>query len=79
MSDFKENFNKMAEMYEKRSFVEISEQLQWQRLENRKQSAIVLSEKGDMTKRNQWEVQFAWFKENLEAFVIFFKPIVKKM
>ncbi len=75
----KDNFNKMAEMYEKRSFFEISEQLQWQRLENRKQSAVVLSQKGDMTDKNQWNEQFAWFKKYLEAFVIFFKPIVMKI
>ena len=63
----------------KNSFTEIHQDIQWLRMDDKKQSAIILTSKGDMTNKNDWSNQLQWFKENLEIFTNFFKPIIKKM
>ncbi|MBL7128130.1 MAG: DUF4268 domain-containing protein [Ignavibacteria bacterium] len=75
----KDNFDKLLEIAKDQSLNEIDSSLQWLRMDDKKQSAIILTTNGEMTKKNQWENQFQWFKKNLETFTNFFKPILKKM
>lgn len=77
--DAKENFDKLSNICKEKSIVEISKELQWLRLDDQKKSIIILTKSGDITDKNQWPEQFSWFKEKLEAFVSFFKPIVKNI
>ncbi|MEQ9063722.1 MAG: DUF4268 domain-containing protein [Vicingaceae bacterium] len=72
-------FDKLSAQSKEESFEKISPDLRWERMDNNKQSAVILSTNGDMTNRSQWIEQFGWFKENLELFISLFKPIIKKL
>ncbi|RLC52134.1 MAG: hypothetical protein DRZ79_01655, partial [Candidatus Cloacimonadota bacterium] len=71
-------FDKLAEIAKDKSRRMISEDIRWSRMENKKQSAIILSVKGNIKNKNDWNNQFEWFKKYLEAFINFFKPIIKE-
>jgi len=75
----KNNFDRLSEIAKNQSLDEIDNNLQWLRMDDKKQSAVILTTNGDMTKKSQWANQFQWFKDNLEAFTNVFKPIIKKM
>lgn len=42
-----------------------------------KRSAVTLKKNADFTDKSDWVNQFAWFKENLERFYVYFKPKVR--
>ena len=75
----KANFDKLSEISQTRSKTELSEDLQWQRMDDNKQSAVILTEYGDMTIKSKWNEQFKWFQENIESFTRFFKPTIMKL
>jgi len=75
----KANYDRLSELAEESSFTEISKNIQWLRMDDKKQCAIILTSKGDMTNKNEWANQFQWFKENIESFTNYFKPIIKRM
>lgn len=75
----KENYDKLREISYEISLKEVSKDLVWDRMEGRKMSAVMLKASGDFTDRGAWKDQFQWFKENLERFSNFFKPLVAKL
>ena len=46
-------------------------------MENKKQCSIKLTSVGSFTNTTDWPTQFLWFKDNLEKFSRYFKPILK--
>ena len=75
----KETFDKLAEENKDSSLTAISPNLEWQRLDNRKQCVITLSKPFTFTDKGTEKDQFIWFREFTEKFVSFFKPIIKKL
>lgn len=75
----KEAFDKLYELAFENSLDEISNSLEWNRMEGRKMSAVTLKTEGDFSNKKDWERQFTWFKENLEKFTRFFKPLVREL
>jgi hypothetical protein len=75
----KEAFDKLYELAFENSLDEISNSLEWNRMEGRKMSAVTLKTDGDFSNKKDWERQFTWFKENLQKFTKFFKPLVREL
>ncbi len=75
----KDNYDKLFEIGKEQSLSEVSNDLVWNRMDDNKQSAVTLTTAGDIRDRGNWENQFSWFKEYLEAFTTYFKPIIKKI
>lgn len=78
-TDPKETFDSMAKAYKDNSLTVISPDIDWQRLDNRKQCVISLTHPFTFTDKSTQEEQFKWFREVTESFVKFFKPIVKSL
>jgi hypothetical protein len=72
----KENYESLYELAYDNSFKEVNKDLIWDKMEGKKMSAVMLKVKGDFTKREDWFNQFKWFRENLEKFSKYFKPII---
>ena len=53
--------------------------LDWQRLDNRKQCVISLSKPFTFTDKSTEEEQFRWFKDVTEKNISFFKPKIKNL
>jgi hypothetical protein len=75
----KTNFEKLKEINEERSYQEINEDVRWLRMDDKIQSAVILTVNGNMKNKNDWENQFEWFKEYLERFDRFFRPLIKSI
>jgi len=75
----KENYDELYKVAFDDSLIDISPDLVWDRLENRKTSVVAIKANGDFTNRDDWARQFAWFKEYLEKFTAYFKPKIMKM
>lgn len=78
-SNAKENYDRLYEQAYSNSFAEVSADLIWHRMENRKMCAVMLKAGGDFTNRVDWNTQFEWFKTYLERFTKYFKPIILKL
>ena len=78
-SNAKENYDKLLNISKEESLESVSQDLSWNRMDNKKQSAVILSTKGDISKKADWIKQYEWFKENLENFNRFFRPIIKQI
>lgn len=75
----KDNYDKLYNTAFELSKTEISPDIVWDRMEGRKMAAVMLKTNGDLNKKGDWEKQFIWFKNYIEKFVIYFKPIIKKI
>lgn len=75
----KDTFDKMYADYQADSLTKISPDLDWQRLDNRKQCVITLSKPFTFTDKATQQDQFKWFKEVTEQYITFFKPIIKNL
>ena len=75
----KENFEKLYTNAHQSSRDEISKEIIWDKMEGKKMSCIILKTNGDFTSQSQWPEQFAWFHENLEKFISFFKLRIKEL
>ena len=75
----KETFDKMFADHQADSLTKISPDLDWQRLDNRKQCVITLSKPFTFTDKATQQDQFKWFKEFTEKYITFFKPIIKNL
>lgn len=73
----RECFDKLESIAKEKSYSLISDRIQWRKFENQKQQLITLIEDADYTNKNDWKNQFAWFKKYFEAYVRFFKPLIK--
>ena len=78
-SNPKETFDKMEADHKADSLSLNSPDLDWQRLDNRKQSVIPLSKPFTFTDKTSEQEQFKWFREVTEKYIIFFKPIIKNL
>lgn len=74
----KENFDKLYSAGYEKSFNEVNQDLNWDRMEGRKMCAVILKTSGDFSNSDDWDNQFEWFKTNLEKYHKFFKPIIMK-
>ncbi len=75
----KQNFDALSEQAKEQSLIEISADIEWLRMDDRKQSAIILTTTGNIKDKSDWEKQFEWFRENLALFTEFFKPKIKRL
>ena len=78
-TDPKGTFDSMAKDHKNNSQTAISPDIDWQRLDNRKQCVISLSHPFTFTDKSTQDEQFKWFRDVTESFVKFFKPIVKNL
>lgn len=77
--DAKQNYDKLYNTAYNGSLAEVSNEIFWDKLEGRKMSIVSLRTSGNFTNKNDWDNQFQWFKENLEKFTTYFKPIISKI
>jgi hypothetical protein len=75
----KDNYEKLYEAAHEKSLAEVNKDLIWDKMDGRKMSAATLKTKGDFTDKNDWPNQFKWYKDNLERFTKYFKPIIAKL
>jgi hypothetical protein len=75
----KENYDKLYKTAHENSFNEINKDLVWDKMDDKKMSAISLKALGNFRDKNDWNNQFQWFKDNLEGFAKYFKPKIAKL
>lgn len=75
----KENYDKLYEISYENSLTEVSQDLVWDRMEGRKMSAVILKTSADFSSKKDWTKQFEWYKEYLEKYTKYFKPIITKI
>jgi hypothetical protein len=75
----KQNFDKLYEIAYNVSLKEIDGNIIWDRMEELSRCGVILRRKADFADKNDWSNQFLWFKENLEKYVQFFKPLITKI
>jgi hypothetical protein len=75
----KENFDRCYDLAFERAKHDISDKIIWDRMEGRKMSCAFIKTKGDFTKRDDWQNQFAWYKENLEKFAKLFRGVIREI
>ncbi len=77
--DAEANYEKLYKVGYEKSIEVISPDLLWDKLEGKKSSSVILKTNGDFSKKSDWSNQHAWFKEHLEKFYKYFKPLVRKL
>lgn len=75
----KDNFEKLYKLAYEESLIKVDGHLIWDKMEGKKMSAVILRTSGNFTQQTDWINQFKWFKENLEKFTKYFKPIITKI
>ena len=75
----KDDFAKLKEKYEQSSYDEISGELIWDELPDRKGSLIYLKKEAPVSDKEDWDNQHQWFMENIEKFDNFFRDKIKKI
>jgi len=58
---------------------ELDEKLDWQELQGKLASRIILTREGDIENTNNWDNYFEWFKSKVESFQIVFSKYYKKV
>lgn len=64
-------------VYKEKATSEISQNLDWRRLDGKKSSTIDLVLNCDLSDKSKHNELFEWLKVNTEKFIMFFKPILK--
>lgn len=75
----KKYFDILRENYEGEASAVISDELSWQRLDDKKVSIVSLSTNFDFLDINTHQEQFAWFFEYINKFNKFFRPKIKNL
>lgn len=75
----REYYDRLEAMGKEKSYTFISDQLQWRRFENQQQQEILLLKEADFRNKEDWENQFAWFKNHFELLMKFFEPLVRNL
>ncbi len=65
--------------YKEEAEAQIGVPLTWRRLDNKKASTIDIYKSCNLYDKSKQEEIFAWYREYIEKFITFFRPIVKKM
>lgn len=73
----KERFDKLQESYEELSKLEISQEVIWDKLEERKVSIVYLEKSAEVGNKVDWSNQFEWILEYVEKFDKFFRSKIK--
>jgi hypothetical protein len=73
----KPNYEWLYTKAHENSLSEISKDLVWDKMQRRKMAAVTLKTSADFTMKSDWKNQFAWYKDHLEKFANYFKPIIK--
>lgn len=66
-------------IYKERAATEISQKLDWRRLDGKKSSTIDLVLNCELSDKTKHSELFEWLKVNTEKFIKFFKPILKNI
>jgi hypothetical protein len=61
------------------SLVRVNKNIVYDFMEGRKRCAVTLTINADFRDRQDWNNQFEWFKENLEKFDTFFRPLINSL
>lgn len=72
----KENFDRLYSSCFDSSIEVIGSDVVWDRNDPNNSSTVAAVLDADYANREDWERQFSWFKENLERFHQFFKPMI---
>lgn len=75
----KQNFDSLYSLGYNESLIKIDPKINWDRMDTMTQCAVILKKDADYTDKGDWNNQFQWFKENLEKYVKFFKPLMAKV
>ncbi len=75
----KEMFEKLYKLAFKDSMSFISPNLFWDKMEGRKMCAVTLKTAGDFSNKQDWNRQFEWFRNHVEKYQHYFKPIIKNL
>ena len=75
----KANFDTLKELCEEVSKSKVAEDLEWLRLDEKKVSMVKLTKEFDFMDKSSREEQFAWFVENVQKFIKYFKPKIKSI
>ena len=75
----KEMFEKLYKLAFKDSMSFISPNLFWDKMEGRKMCAVTLKTAGDFSNKQDWNRQFEWFRNHVEKYQQYFKPIIKNL
>lgn len=75
----KANFDTLKELCEEESKSRVAEDLEWLRLDEKKVSMVKLTKEFDFMDKSSREEQFAWFVENVQKFIKYFKPKIKSI
>ena len=73
------NFDKLYNMNFERSKSELSDNIEWARMDDKKSSIITVAIIGDYHNRDDWNRQFEWLYKMSVKFYMFFAPLVKNM
>lgn len=73
----KENFDELLRRCSDRSREALGKDIVWNRNDGNNSAHVARISAGDYTDQADWPRQFAWFKENVERFAIFFKSEVE--
>ncbi len=73
----KEDFRRLKEKYEQQSYEQISKDLIWDEIPEKKMSWVYLKKKANVSDKSDWDNQHQWIMETLEQFDRFFRPKVK--
>jgi hypothetical protein len=75
----KEDFRKLKEKFEQQSYEQISQDLIWDEIPDKKVSWVYLKKEANVSDKSDWKNQHQWFMETLEKFDKFFRPKIKKL
>ena len=74
--------NRLRQLYRiayNESLSKVNKDLVYDFMEGRQRCAVTLKKTSDFRNRKDWTNQFEWFKENLEKFDKFFRPLIKSV
>ena len=75
----KENFDKLYTIGYDESITQIDPKINWDRMDDKTQCAVILRKDAIYTDKSDWNSQFQWFKDNLEKYIKFFKPLMARI
>lgn len=75
----KEDFKKLKEKYETLTYEQISENLVWEELPDKKVSWVYLKKDANVSDKSDWQNQHQWFLETLEKFDKFFRGKIRQL
>jgi len=72
-------YDKLESNYLDKSRTAISPDVEWRRLDDKKVCVVLLAHSADFKNAAKRDEQYQWFRDTLETFYHFFKPIIKSI